>query len=82
MEIECLMEQKFNIDLNNKSRYINNMKIKDINVEEYIELFDGSVEGCKLIKMLDNRWGLYENVNGKFIIENYNKEEEYIFRVV
>jgi len=45
-------------------------------------LFDGSVEGCKLIKMLDNRWGLYENVNGKFIIENYNKEEEYIFRVV
>jgi len=25
---------------------------------------------------------LYENVNGKFIIENYNKEEEYIFRVV
>ena len=82
MVIECLMEQKFNIDLNNKSRYINNMKIKDINVEEYIELFDGSVEGCKLIKMLDNRWGLYENVNGKFIIENYNKEEEYIFRVV
>ena len=82
MEIECLMEQKFNIDLNNKNRYINNMKIKDINVEEYIELFDGSVEGCKLIKMLDNRWGLYENVNGKFIIENYNKEEEYIFRVV
>ena len=63
MEIECLMEQKFNIDLNNKSRYINNMKIKDINVEEYIELFDGSVEGCKLIKMLDNRQGLYENVN-------------------
>jgi len=72
----------FNVDLNNKSRYINKMKIKDINVEEYIELFDGSVEGCKLIKMLDNRWGLYENVNGKFIIENYNKEEEYIFRVV
>ena len=29
MEIECLMEQKFNIDLNNKNRYINNMKIRD-----------------------------------------------------
>jgi hypothetical protein len=59
------------------------MKInKNIEVIEYIEDLFGSVEGCKLIKMLDNKWGLYENVNGKFIIENYNKEEEFIYKVV
>ena len=39
MVIECLMEQKFNIDLNNKNRYINKMKnkLKEFNNREYIE---------------------------------------------
>lgn len=59
------------------------MKIKNIEVVEYVEMVDGSVEGCKLIKMVSERMGLYENENGRFMIENYGGGDgEYIMKVV
>jgi hypothetical protein len=58
------------------------MKIKNIEVEDYIEDFDGSVEGCNLIKNLDGGYGVYENENGKFLIEDYNGENEFIYKVI
>jgi hypothetical protein len=58
------------------------MKIKNIEVEDYIEDFDGSVEGCNLIKNLDGGYGVYENENGKFLIENYGCEGEFIYKVI
>ena len=57
------------------------MKIKNIGVSEYIEEFDGSVEGCVRVKDLGEGYGLYENENGKFVIENYGGEGEYIWRL-
>jgi len=61
------------------------MKIKNIEVEDYIEEINGSVEGCVLVEILDveNNVGVYENENGKFLIENYNGgDEEFIYKVI
>ena len=58
------------------------MKIKNIEVEDYIEDIDGSVEGCNLIKKLDGGYGVYENENGKFLIESYGCEGEFIYKVI
>ena len=58
------------------------MKIKNYEVEDYIEDVDGSVEGCNLIKNLDGGSGVYENENGKFLIEDYNGENEFIWKIV
>ena len=58
------------------------MKIKNYEVEDYIENVDGSVEGCNLIKNLDGGYGVYENENGRFLIENYGSEGEFIYKVI
>ena len=57
------------------------MKIKNIGVSEYIEEFDGSVEGCVMVKDLGEGFGVYENENGKFVIDSYGKEGEFIWRL-
>ena len=61
------------------------MKYKSGNYEigDYMEDLDGSVEGCVLVEMLDVNVGIYENGNGKFLIENYNGgDEEFIYKVI
>jgi|LauGreSBDMM110SN_4_FD.fasta_scaffold1164313_2 hypothetical protein len=61
------------------------MKYKSGNYEigDYMEDLDGSVEGCVLVEMLDVNVGIYENKNGKFMIENYNGgDEEFIYKVI
>lgn len=58
------------------------MKIKNIEVRDYIDRLDGSVEGCNLIEKIDNGYGLYENESGKFVIENYGCEGEFIYKVI
>jgi hypothetical protein len=58
------------------------MKIKNYEVEDYIEDVDGSVEGCNLIEKLDGGYGVYENENGRFLIENYGGEGEFIYKVI
>jgi hypothetical protein len=58
------------------------MKIKNYEVEDYIENVDGSVEGCNLIENLDGGYGVYENENGRFLIENYGSEGEFIYKVI
>ena len=59
------------------------MKIKNIEVEEYIEDLDGSVVGVKLVKKWGDGYGLFKREDGKrFMIRYYGKDEEFIYRVV
>lgn len=59
------------------------MKIKNIKCFEYIEMFDGSVNGVKLKKDLGEGWGLYlrESDDREFLINDLNGDEEYILNV-
>jgi hypothetical protein len=66
------------------------MKIKNINVSDYIECVDGSVNVISLEKKLGmyrdlGEAGLYARNDGrKFVIINYGADDgsEYIFNVV
>ena len=57
------------------------MKIKNIEVRDYIDVLDGSVEGCKLIEKIGDGYGLYENESGKLVIKNYGGKREFIYKV-
>jgi uncharacterized protein YuzE len=60
------------------------MKYGNYEIHDYIEMLDGKVEGCILVEMLDvdEDIGIYENENGKFLIENFNKEDEFIYKLI
>lgn len=59
------------------------MKIKNIKCFEYIETFDGSVNGVKLKKDLGEGWGLYfrESDDREFLINDFKGDDEYILNV-
>ena len=59
-----------------------NMIIKNIEVGDYIEELDGNIDGCELVCDLGDNYGVYENENGMFMIENYGKEGEFIYNVI
>ena len=61
------------------------MKYGNYEIHDYIEMLDGKVEGCTLVKAfcgLAMDVGIYENENGKFLIENFNKEDEFIYKLI
>lgn len=61
------------------------MKIKNIEVRDYIDGLDGSVEkyeGCNLIEKIGDGYGLYENECGKLVIKNYGGKREFIYKVI
>ena len=60
------------------------MKIKNINVSEYIENLDGSLVNVKFERDLGDGYELYKRGDGKkFLIKSYNDgDNEYVWSVV
>lgn len=60
------------------------MNIKNIEVEDYIENLDGSIDGVELLKDMGEGYGLFEREDGRgFVILNYGcGEDEYVWSVV
>ena len=58
------------------------MKIKNIEVCDYVEMVDGSVNGCELMERVGDGYGVYGNENGKFLIKDFEGESEFVWKVV
>ena len=73
----------FNVDLNNKSRYINNMnniinKEIEVKVDNFLKVFE-DLKKCDINKEIDRCNMIYKNCEGEFKDE---KEEEYILSLI